>query len=142
MTSHSESDDDPRARALLEIAAMDDELQRAFDRVLDAAEAILVLDENGPDDGASGISAAVDELFEAAAMRDIVGQRLTAVRRAVESLTDLSASEVQTKDDKSRKIEEKSEHESASDSKLLNGPQLPGEAKSQSEVDALFDNLD
>src|SRR3546814_6059854 len=44
--------------------------------------------------------------------------------------------------DKSAKIEEKRRHGSASESGLLNGPQLPGAAKTQMEVDALFGKLD
>ena len=142
MTSRPEAPDDPRSRALGVIATIDDELQRTFDRVLDAAESVLEQSEQSKKAVADALTTAATEIFEAAAMRDIVGQRLEAIRTAVEVLADSSASGLQTKDDKAPKIEEKLEDGSASESGLLNGPQLPGAAKSQSEVDALFDKLD
>lgn len=141
MTRSGQNDDDT-ARALSELDAVDAELQDAFDRVIDAAESLINTGEKAGGSVADAIAAATGSIFEASAMRDIVGQRLTAIREAVESLSDSTASGLETKRDKSREIEEKQGDGSASESGLLNGPQMPGAAKSQAEVDALFDNLD
>jgi len=134
--------DDAAGRALSEIAAADAELQDAFDRVIDATEALIGAGEKAGGEVGEAIAEATGSILEASAMRDIVGQRLTAIREAVEQIGDETASGLETKRDKSREIEEKQGDGSASESGLLNGPQLPGAAKSQAEVDALFDNLD
>lgn len=132
-------------RARAEIDSIDRELQFAFDRILDAVERVMdVVDRLGPE-RAAGIGAAVTDILEAAAVRDIAGQRLTAVRVAVELLVAnavVTEGRLERKRDKASKIEEKQGHGSTSESGLLNGPQLPGAAKTQTEVDALFDKLD
>ena len=130
------------ARALSEIAAADGELQDAFDRVLEAAEMLMDTGETAGGSVGEAIFAATGSIFEASAMRDIVGQRLSAIREAVTLLETATAPALETKRDKAREIEEKRADGSASESGLLNGPQLPGTATSQAEVDALFDNLD
>lgn len=134
--------DDAAARALSELAAADGELQDAFDRVLAAAETLMDTGEAAGGTVGSDIAAATGTIFEASAVRDIVGQRLNAIREAIEHLGSAAASALETKRDKAREIEEKRGDGSASESGLLNGPQLPGAAASQAEVDALFDNLD
>ena len=134
--------DGAAARALSEIAAADGELQDAFDRVLEAAEMLMDTGETAGGAIGEAIFAATGSIFEASAMRDIVGQRLSAIREAVSLLEDATAPALETKRDKAREIEEKRADGSASESGLLNGPQLPGTATSQAEVDALFDNLD
>ncbi|MDF1793180.1 MAG: hypothetical protein P1U88_14785 [Thalassobaculaceae bacterium] len=133
---------DAAARALSEITAADTELQDAFDRVLEAAESLMDTGDAAGGTVADAIAAATGSIFEAAAMRDIVGQRLSAIRESVELLGSSTASALETNRDKAREIEEKRGDGSASESRLLNGPQLPGAATSQAEVDALFDNID
>ncbi|EDP65275.1 Chemotaxis protein [alpha proteobacterium BAL199] len=143
MTVDTAASTSERARA--EIEAIDSELQLAFDRILGAAERVAVAAETLGVEHASSIQAALTDIFEASSVRDIAGQRLSAVRQAVDHLTDgetASQSRPERKRDKSSKIEEKQDHGSASESGLLNGPQLPGAARTQTEVDALFDKLD
>lgn len=142
MTSANDQGEGPRARALSELSAADSELQDTFDRVIDAAEALMATGEALDQTTGEAIATVAGTLLEAAAMRDIIGQRLTAIRESVEHLEAGIASELETNRDKTRKIEEKKGDGSASESGLLNGPQLPGAAKSQAEVDALFDKLD
>ncbi len=134
--------DDPAARALSEVDAADAELQDAFDRIIDAVETLIPAGETAESAVAETIDTATGAILEASAMRDILGQRLTAIRDSVALLAAGSASGLETKRDKSREIEEKQGDGSASESGLLNGPQMPGAAKSQAEVDALFDKLD
>ncbi|MCR9072053.1 MAG: hypothetical protein NXI18_10065 [Alphaproteobacteria bacterium] len=134
--------DDAAARALSEIAAADSELHEAFERVLEAAETLMGTGEAAGGSVGEEIAVATGALFEASAVRDIVGQRLNAIREAIDLLGPAAASGLETKRDKAREIDEKRGDGSASESGLLNGPQLPGSAASQAEVDALFDNLD
>lgn len=132
-------------RARGELDAIDDELQSAFDRVLDSVERISAEFEALDATITAPIEEAISELLEASAVRDIVGQRVVAVRRAVDRLAHEgvdSEDSVETNRDNAPKIGEKLRAKSASESELLNGPQMPGKAKSQVEVDALFDNLD
>lgn len=132
-------------RARAEIETIDQELQSAFDRIIDAVEKMAAASEALAPDIAAGIDAAIVEILEASGVRDIAGQRLSAVREAVDRFEadgEKSEAGLQRKRDKSSKVEEKQDHGSASESGLLNGPQLPGAARTQTEVDALFDELD
>lgn len=143
---HVEIEDGQAAqRARGEIEAIDAELQRAFDRILDTVERLSTGIES-LDSKASGlVQQAVNDLLETSAARDIVGQRLVAVRLAVDRLEGMggqSEGSSERNRDKASKIDEKQGVGSTSESGLLNGPQMPGTAKSQVEVDALFENLD
>lgn len=132
-------------RARAEIETVDRELQDAFDRIINAVERLIGATESLAPDLAAGIDAAVTEILEASSVRDIAGQRLAAIRVAVDSLEAADGATeagLERKRDNASKIEEKQAHGSASESGLLNGPQLPGAARTQTEVDALFDKLD
>lgn len=134
-----------RVRAEAEIESIDRELQHAFDRIIDAVERVIAATETLAPEVADGIGAAATEILEASSVRDIAGQRLSAVRVAVSRLeagAGGTEAGLERKRDKSAKVEEKQDRGSASESGLLNGPQLPGAARSQTEVDALFDKLD
>lgn len=132
-------------RARAEIETIDRELQEAFDRIVDAVERVLDATEALAPELAVGIDAAVTDILEASNVRDIAGQRLAALRAAVDCLEvrdDPTEAGLERKRDNASKIDEKQGHGSASESGLLNGPQLPGAARTQTEVDALFDKLD
>ncbi len=132
-------------RARAEIDSIDRELQEAFDRIIDAVERVMAATEAMAPDLTADVNAAVTEILEASSVRDIAGQRLTAVRMAVDRLDagdPGTEGDPERNRDKSSKVEEKQGHGSASESGLLNGPQLPGAARTQTEVDALFDKLD
>lgn len=131
-------------RARAEIAAMDRELQVAFDRILDAAERVALLAATPGPEVAADIAAALTEIFEASGVRDIAGQRLSAVSAAIDDVASAGDTEagLERKRDNAANIEEKYQDGSALDSGLLNGPQLPGAGRTQTEVDALFDKLD
>src|SRR3546814_15515087 len=71
-------------RARDEIDIIDRELQAAFDRIIDAVERVMDIAETLGPERSAGIGAAVAEILEASIVRDIAGQRLTAVRVAVD----------------------------------------------------------
>ena len=98
------------ARARAEVDAIDRELQDAFDRIIDAVERVVTAGESLPTEIAEGIDRAMTEILEASAVRDIAGQRLVAVKAAVDDAESGAAATEDTlerKRDKSSKIEEK-----------------------------------
>lgn len=128
-----------------EIETIVKELEDSFNAILDAAEKIDELADSAPEAAAEQIRDSVGFLYTSSGVQDLAGQRLTRIRQLVEEISALqgqSEPEDERKRDKSSEIEEKYEDGSASERDLLNGPQLPGSAASQQEVDALFENLD
>lgn len=107
----------------LELLATDDALSEAFERILDAAERLLDLKAHVPAERTSAFDAAVGEILEASAVRDIAGQRIGNLRSAVRALREGRAPAPQGDG-------------------LLNGPAEPDAAPSQDEVDALFDGTE
>jgi len=113
-----------------EIIAADGEIGAAFDRIVDATVRLMDLSECMPEDRAEIFDGAIAEILEAAAMRDIAGQRLTAARNAVRALSGSGAPTAAAL------------APGQGDAALLNGPQRPGAAPSQSDIDALFDKAE
>ena len=79
-------------------------------------------------------------IYEACNFQDLNGQRINKVMKALEfteskikRLTNLFASDGHFAMEELKKIEEE-----RADAHLLNGPQLPGSAPSQSDIDAMF----
>ncbi len=105
----------------LELAATDDEIGIAFDRIVDATTRLMDIAVDLPGEAAGAVHEALGEILEAAAARDIAGQRLSNVRKAVRSL--------------SGTVELPAERD---DDGLLNGPQPAGAAPSQDAIDAMF----
>ena len=131
--------------ASAEIDAIIKELDDSFNAILDAAEKIDELADGATEAVAEQIRDSVGFLYTSSGVQDIAGQRLTRIRQLVEEIAELpgqSEPDTERERDKSSEIEEKYEDGSASERDLLNGPQLPGSAASQQEVDALFENLD
>ena len=123
------------------IVAADTEIGAAFDRIIDATTSLMDHAEHVPEAAADEFNAAISEILEAAAMRDIAGQRLTAARKAVQDVA-TSEDSAQGKRDKSPKLGEKEASDGNGEDALLNGPQAPGGAPSQADIDALFDQAD
>ena len=110
----------------LELAATDNEIGVAFYRIVDATTRLMDIAVDLPGEAAGAVHEALGEILEAAAARDIAGQRLSNARKAVRSL--------------SGPVELPSGRD---DDCLLNGPQRAGAAPSQDAIDATFsDALD
>jgi hypothetical protein len=110
----------------LELAATDSELGAAFDRIVDATTRLMDIAVDLPDEVGGVVHEALGEILEASATRDIAGQRLNNVRKAVRSLSGGVQAEFEGREDG-----------------LLNGPQLAASAPDQEEIDAMFaDPLD
>lgn len=118
--------------------------EKATNDIMDAAEAIEGLASQVGGDHGKQVTDEVMRIFEACTFQDITGQRVEKVVRALQSiekkvseLLEMFGVENQTSDNKATDRDKK-----RSDEDLLSGPQLPENAKSQAEIDALFSSLD
>jgi chemotaxis protein CheZ len=104
--------------------------------ILDAAEHLGgIADKIGGADGGA-ITDQVTRIFEACTFQDITGQRITKVVKTLKVIESRVASLVSAFG-----TLETSEAAAAptGEAALLNGPQLPADARSQADIDAIFD---
>ncbi len=107
--------------------------------ILDAAEKLAALDTSAPAAG-DQITEQVTRIFEACTFQDITGQRITKVVKTLKQI-ELKVTElVQAFGDAPRAAgPRRGPAAKTGDAALLNGPQLPADAASQSDIDALFE---
>jgi chemotaxis protein CheZ len=116
--------------------------EEATGNILDAAETIEGLCPELDPAHAQRIQTAVTQIYESCNFQDITGQRITKVVKTLKHIEDRVASLLGAFGD------EVSRQRTAPDGKaaeggqgehdLLNGPQLPDEAKKQAEIDAIL----
>ena len=116
--------------------------------IMDATEAIESVMENLDGENSRKPMDATTRIYEACGFQDIAGQRIT---KAVKTLKDIEeridapvaafGSEIEKVKAGQPEPEEKEEKKD-SDKGLMHGPQLPEDAKSQAEVDALLASFD
>jgi len=116
----------------------------ATNEIMDAAEMVEKAAENVPDEAKAALTDAMTKIYEACTFQDITGQRITKVVSALKGIEEkidglLAAFGPETKQAPAKKAKKKKE---LTDEDLLNGPQKKGEAKTQDEIDALFNSLD
>lgn len=115
-----------------ELAAIVSHTAQATHEILDACEQLESMPGTAP--GQSEVLvAATTRIYEACAFQDITGQRIAKV------VTALQAIEQRIGRARASFTEEAKLIQQAAPTGLLNGPQLPGNAISQSAIDALFD---
>jgi chemotaxis protein CheZ len=126
--------------AQLDIPVATDELEavvqtteEATGKILDAAEIIgRIAGELGEGAHADALNDAATMIYEASNFQDVTGQRLTKVIKALQK--------IEGKIHSIAGVTEQKADINAPQS-LLNGPQLPQNASSQDDIDALFDSL-
>ena len=131
-----------------ELSAIVGSTEQATNTIFEAVESIEALAEKMPEEIADQVSTAITSIYEACGFQDITGQRITKVVTAlqkVESKVDalLHAFGDDLKPvDAPRQPEKKTKTPSGGpvrpDEDLMNGPQLPEDAISQDDIDALF----
>ena len=111
--------------------------------IMDSCEVIQEQAAKAGGEVAEAIDAEVIKVFEACSFQDITGQRITkvvsslkAIEEKVEKLIDIMGTKPPAGEGGVGEEDTRSE-----DEKLLNGPQLTGDAMSQEDVDALLDEL-
>lgn len=118
----------------------------ATGQIMDACEVIENIAASLADDVSNDITAHVTKIYESCSFQDITGQRikkvvgaLKAIEEKVQALLNVigdtakSAGSGSTESDHSKPFDEKA---------LLNGPQLPGGAISQDDIDKLLESFD
>lgn len=132
-----------------ELTAIVGATEQATNTIFEAVESIEALTEKMPDEVADQISQAVTSIFEACGFQDITGQRITKVVTAlqkveekVEALLNAFGDDIKRSDRPKKEPEKRTTTPSGAparpDEDLLNGPQMPDEAISQDDIDALF----
>jgi chemotaxis protein CheZ len=110
----------------------------ATQAILDVAEKVGEVANQVGGEHAEQLNKLTTMIFEASNFQDITGQRITKVVRTLREIERkviaMAHAVGQEIGDPNRSAEDKRE----GDAKLLNGPQLPEAATSQSDIDALF----
>ena len=117
--------------------------------ILDAVEKIEAIAPQAPPEVAQELSNMVTRIYEACNFQDITGQRITKVVRTLKHIESKVAGLVMAFGDEMARAnatapaaEEKADVPATSgpvdEKDLLNGPQLPSNATSQADIDALF----
>lgn len=126
--------------------------EQATNDIFEAVESIEELTSTMTPDQAEQVSEAVTRVYEACSFQDITGQRVTKVVAALQDIESRVGALLQAfGDDTSATangIETVAEEPAAArpdarpDEDLMNGPQLPGNANNQDEIDALLASFD
>ena len=131
-----------------ELTAIVGSTEQATHTIFEAVENIETLTEKMEPEIAEQVSAAVTSIFEACGFQDITGQRITKVVTAlqqieskVEALLQAFGDDINVDGGSKAPAKKKTAPSGAParpDEDLLNGPQLPENAISQDDIDALF----
>ena len=131
-----------------ELTAIVGSTEQATHQIFEAVENIETLTEKMEPEIAEQVSAAVTSIFEACGFQDITGQRITKVVTAlqqveskVEALLHAFGDDIPkgaSPKDAKKKETTPTGKPARPDEDLLNGPQLPENAISQDDIDALF----
>jgi chemotaxis protein CheZ len=125
-----------------ELDAIVSATEDATNEIMEAAEAIEGIAAGIGGDQADAISESVTRIYQACSFQDITGQRISKVVGALKHIEAKVESMVTLLGGREAAILRAAKVVEAADedpeAKLLNGPQLPGKATSQDEIDALF----
>ena len=136
------------AAATDELDAIVSHTEEATGNILDAAESIEPPAETLDAAPAEKICAAVTKIYEACNFQDITGQRIgkvVAALKHIENRVEALAAALDGGGGAAAAEEDAQERRTpkpSSDQELLNGPQLPGSATRQEEIDALLESFD
>lgn len=129
--------------ANVELDAIVRHLEGATGNILDATENIETVAGSAPPEIADPLLDAVTSIYEACNFQDISGQRITKVIKTLETIESRIVLLVEVLGVNVEKAQDvKAIQPPRDDSHLLNGPQLPENANSQAEIDALLASFD
>ncbi|MEX2453927.1 MAG: protein phosphatase CheZ [Rhodospirillaceae bacterium] len=145
--------DDHIPTATDELDAVVNATENATNSIMEAAEKIEAVAAEIDEAGAEILSNAVTQIYEACSFQDITGQRigkvvaaLKEIERKVETVVEKFGPDRATRDRlKAMRLAERAVLENRDggieDEDLLHGPQLPDNANSQDDIDALFADM-
>ncbi len=127
------------AKAKGELEAIVAHTAEATGTILDAADELEKVAQTLPEQAAQAVRAVTTKIYEASTFQDITAQRIMKIATALQQVEDTLGRLLGG--GKAKPAVPKKEKPAAekTDADLLNGPQLPGAAKTQDEIDALFD---
>lgn len=140
------------ASATDELAAVVGATEDATGKILDSCDVIAEIAAEMPADQSARATDAVTTIYEACNFQDITGQRITKVVRTLQHIEikvgqllgafGASGAVVAPKAGTPKAAAAKPAVPAATDADLLNGPQLPGNANSQADIDAILASFD
>lgn len=119
--------------------------EEATGTILDACEALERLAPEMTPAVADQVSGAVTRIYEACNFQDITGQRINKVVKTLKQIEDRVATLLNAFGEERGNQHGRAADRTApasTDTSLLNGPQLPDEAKRQAEIDAILASFD
>lgn len=127
-----------------ELDAIVEATETATNSILDAAEKIEGLLPAVPPGIADQLSVVTTQIYESCNFQDITGQRITKVVKTLKHIEETIEALVAAFGPGVARAEEQNTATQAPpcDEDLLNGPQLPGKASRQDEIDALLASFD
>jgi chemotaxis protein CheZ len=130
------------ASATDELDAIVGATEAATNEIMDAAESLGSISPLLDQEVANRLDEITTRIFEACTFQDITGQRITKVVRALKEIEDRVESLVKMFGAEFGESMPKAASQEVTDQDLLNGPQLPGNATNQAEIDALLASFD
>ena len=125
-----------------ELDAIVGNTEEATGSILDAAEKIEGIAAKLDIEPGMQIADAVTRIYEACNFQDITGQRISKVITALKTIEARIESLAKAVGGVAALPAGPEDGKAKSDAELLNGPQLPANAKTQDEIDALLKNFD
>jgi chemotaxis protein CheZ len=139
----SEIDGEKITNATDELDAVVKATEEATGTILDVAENLMAMADTMAPDAGERIVELATRIFEASNFQDITGQRISKVvstlRYIEQRVSELAGAAGNTADVPARSAE--TARPEPAERSLLNGPQLPENANSQDDIDALFASL-
>lgn len=134
--------DDQLPAAGHELDAVVEETEKATDRIMESAEAIMSADRSDHEAFQEMVDMQMIDIFEACTFQDITGQRIAKVVETLKRLETrfdrLLASLPQAEGKVDAPVEE-AKVDKRKEEQILNGPQIDGPLVDQNAIDALFD---
>ena len=125
-----------------ELDAVVEATAEASSTIMDACDVIQECTAGLDPKAAEAINNEVIKIFEACSFQDITGQRITKVVSTLKTIEEKVGVMLKVLGEKmSVKEHEGEEEEIPPEKKLLNGPQLPANAITQSDIDKLLESL-
>ena len=125
-----------------ELDAIVGSTEQATNLILDSVEKIERASSALTGEAKDAIGDAITNIYEACNFQDITGQRINKVVRTLKQIEDKVAGLVKAFGDEIERTASVARAEPGgpadADKALLNGPQLPGNANTQADIDALF----
>jgi chemotaxis protein CheZ len=135
-----------------ELSAIVGATEHATNEIFEAVEAIESTANEMDPEAAAPLSDAVTRIYEACSFQDITGQRITKIVKALQDVETKvngllrafgeDVPELPAEAEAPVPVAAAEEPKVKSDKDLMNGPQLPGNAMSQDEIDALMSSFD